>query len=80
MAALVKGFCSDCRFYSHSCVTLLRAGNVILMCRLCVSRFLSTLSKAKCCIIISLAICFSVITLLHQRHSVNTAAHWTSPL
>lgn len=47
MAALVKGFYNDCRFYSHSCATLLWTGNVILMPRLCVSRFLSLLSKAK---------------------------------
>ena len=51
-----------------------------LMSRLHVSRFLSLLSEAECCIIISLAICslgssafffFFFFFFLHQRHSVS---------
>lgn len=62
MAALVKGFCNDCRFYSRNCVRLHRAGNVVLMPQLCVSRCRPLLSGPERCAINSLAICFGAVT------------------
>lgn len=62
MATLVKGFCNDCRFYSRNCVRLHRAGNVVLMPQLCVSRCRPPLSGPERCAINSLAICFGAVT------------------
>lgn len=72
MAALVKGFCNDCRFYSRNCVRLHRAGNVVLMPQLCVSRCLSFLSGPERCKIISLAICFGAVTPESQCQHCST--------